>query len=131
MAVIHVQSIQDAVSKGTLIELANDYRTSRTVRAFLPRQTTYSLAISTAAFSQRVEQGTVGDKQSRMEAICAFLNKALGLSGTPSPTALWFTFPGAIGTPENFSLKLEWFAPSKYWVVLLPDEQIRPILKLA
>jgi len=131
MTVIRVQSIQHAISKGTLIQLANDYRTSRTVRACLPKQTSYALAISATAFQEQVQQGTVGDKQSRMEAICNFLSKALGLKGTPMPSDLQFRFPGESGKPESFSLKLEWYAPSKYWVVLLPDEQIQPILKLA
>jgi hypothetical protein len=131
MAVIHVHSIQDAVSKGAFIEPASDYRTSRTVRACLPKQTRCAFVISTAAFSQQVQQGTVREKQTRMEALCAFLSKSIGLGEKPSPSRLEFRLPGENGETENSLLKLEWYAPNNYWVILLPDEQIQPIMKHA
>jgi hypothetical protein len=127
MSVIRVQSIPDAVSKGTLIEPANDYRTSGTMKACLPSQTTCAFAISTTAFSQQVQQGTAGDKRSRMEALCAFLKKVLGYSGRPSQSDLQFRLPGESGKPEERLLKLEWYAPNRYWVVLLSNEQLQPV----
>ena len=127
MPVIRVQSIPDAVSKGTLIELANDYRTSGAMKACLPSQTACAFAISTAAFSQQVHQGTAGDKRSRIEALCAFLKRVLGYSGRPSPSDLQFRLSGESGKPEDRPLKLEWYAPNRYWVILLSSEQLQPV----
>lgn len=131
MTVIHVQSIQDAVNKGALIELASDYRTSRTVRAWLPKQTPYPFAISTAAYHQHVEQGTAGEKLSRTEALCVFLSKAVGLDGQSSRSNVEVRPPGNGGKLQEHPLKLEWYAPNNYWVILLADEQIQPGVKLA
>lgn len=131
MAVIHIESIRQAVNKGTLIELADDYRTSRTIRACLPWQTSYPFAISTTAYSQEVQSGTVGDRHSRMDAIGVFLGKFVGHSGNPSPADLELKFPGQAGSTARNSLKLEWFAPNKYWVILLPHEQLQQVLKSA
>lgn len=124
MAVIQVQSIHDAVSKGTLIELAKDYRTSRTVKSCLPDETSHACAISTAAFCQHIQQGTPREKQAKMEGLCLFLSRAAGLGTKPSRSDPK-SREGA--QPEGLPLKLEWYAPDKYWVVLLPDEQIQPV----
>jgi len=130
MASIVIESIRQAVSKGTLIDLAEDYRTSRSIRACLPRQTTYPFAISAAAFSQEVQPGTQRDRQSRLDAIGAFLTKVLGLREKPKAADLELHFPGHAGQSNSCALKLAWFAPDKYWVMLLPDEQLQPALKL-
>ncbi len=66
-----------------------------------------------------------------MEAIGAFLTKVLGLREKPSPSDLEFRFPGEVGPLASCSLKLEWFAPDQYWVILLPHEQIHSVLKLS
>src|SRR2546426_2122200 len=125
MNLITVESIRHAVNAGTLVELANDYRTSRVVRACLPKQPAYSFAISSTAFSRLLEVGTRGQRQLRMEAICTFLCKVLGLSGTPTPRDLEFNFPEDVGHTETCALKLHWYAANDYWVLLLPDEQLR------
>ena len=127
MTQLNVQSIQDSVRKGTLVELASDYRTSRTVRAFLPEQAL--CAMSTSAFDQHLQQGTIGEKQSRVEAICAVLEDVLTLSGETARPGFDFTFRGENGRPERHPLKLEWFAPNKCWVVLLPSECLRTVEK--
>ena len=129
MTIINIQSIKDAVSKGSLIELASDYRTSATAKAFLPKN--LSCAMSTEAYRQNVRRGTTGDRRSGVETICAFLSKALGLGGNASQSDFRFRFPREGEKPQNDPLKLEWYAPEKYWVVLLPDEEIRAVLKLA
>jgi hypothetical protein len=130
MAIIHIESVQHAVSKGTLIALADDYRTSRTIRASLPRLSSYPFAISATAYSQEVQPGTTRDRQTRMEVIGAFLGKVLGLREKPTPSDLELRFPGE-DKSSSCSLKLRWFAPNQHWVLLLPHEQLQPILKLA
>ena len=131
MATIQIRSIQEAISNGTLIALADDYRTSRFLRASLPRQSRCAFVISPAAFNRYLQQGELREKQSRIEAVCAFFNKILGLRGTPSQSDLEFRFPGEDEVPGVYSLKLEWYARDNSWVMLLPDEQIAPGLKLA
>lgn len=65
------------------------------------------------------------EKQSRMEALCGFLSKALGLGEKTSQSRFEFKLPGKGGESVDSPLKLEWYAPNKYWVILLPDEQIQ------
>jgi hypothetical protein len=125
MAVINIRSVQDAIGKGTLIDLGNDYRTSATVRSYLPRGTGYGCAISTAAYSQHVKAGTTGDQDSRMEAICSYLSKAIGGDGKPPQPKLEFKVPGEAGKGWTIPLRLEWSEPSKYWVIMLADEQLQ------
>ena len=129
MTIINIQSIKDAVSKGSLIELASDYRTSATAKAFLPKN--LSCAMSMEAYRQNVQRGMTVDRRSGVETVCAFLSKALGLGGDASQPDFRFRFPRECEKSQNDPLKLEWYAPEKYWVVLLPDEEIRPVLKLA
>ncbi len=129
MTIINIQSIKDAVSKGSLIELASDYRTSGTAKAFLPKN--LSCAMSMEAYRQNVRRGMTADRRSGVETVCAFVGKALGLGGNASQPEYRFKFPRQNEQPQNDPLKLEWYAPEKYWVVLLPDEEIRPVLKLA
>jgi hypothetical protein len=125
MTEVEVQSIQDSVRKGTLVELSTDYRTSRTVRAYLPGQA--PCAMSTTAFRQHVLQGTAGEKRSRVEAICAVLGNVLKRGGEVSQPWFEFRFHGKDGRPQSYPLKVEWFAPNKYWVVLLPNECLRTV----
>ena len=130
MTIINIQSIRDAVSKGSLIELASDYRTSGTAKAFLPKN--LSCAMSMETYRQNVRSGTPGDRRFGVETVCAFLSKALGLvGGHASQPDFRFRFPREGEKSQNDSLKLEWYAPEKYWVLLLPDEEIRPALKPA
>ena len=129
MAVIIIESVRRAFEQGTLIDLAADYRTSRTIRASLPRQGTYPFAISAAAYGQEVQSGTPRDRQTRMELIGAFLGKVRGLREKPTPSDLELRFPGEAGS--SCSLKLQWFAPGQYWVFLLPQDQLQPMLELA
>ena len=131
MPTIHISSIRDAVTNGTLIDLASDYRTSQTVRACLPRSGSYPFAISTAAYRKEVERGAVGDQRSRMELICSFLSKLLGRDDRPTGSKLEFRFPAQSGQLDPCALKLEWFAANQYWVILLPDEQIQSSLRPA
>jgi hypothetical protein len=131
MAIIQVESIHHAISKGMFIELARDYRTSRTVKAFMPDATSCVCAISTAAFSQHIQQGTARERQSKMEALCIFVSQSVGHRGKPSPPEHKSIFFREDPKPDAFPLKLEWYAPDKYWVVLLPDEQIQTAAALA
>ena len=62
MTIINIRSIKDAVSKGSLIELASDYRTSGTARAFLSKN--LSCAMSMGAYRQNVHGGTAVDRRS-------------------------------------------------------------------
>src|SRR5579871_4007150 len=109
MKIINVQSIKDAVSKGTLIDLVSDYRTAGIAKALLPKNT--ACAMSMEGFHQHIQQGTSSDRRSRVEAICSFLGKALGLGTNPSQPDSRFRFPKAGGIPESSLLKLEWYAP--------------------
>ena len=126
MTIINIKSIKDAVSKGSLIELASDYRTSGTAKAFLSKN--LSCAMSMKAYRQNVHGGTAVDRRSGVETVCAFLSKALGRGGDASQPDSKFKFPREGEKPQNDPLKLEWYAPEKYWVLLLPDEEIRPVL---
>jgi hypothetical protein len=128
MTVINVQSIKDAVRMGTLIELSSDYRTSAFVRTILPKNT--PCAISPAAFRRHVQQGTAGERRSGVEALCVFLSSAFGFRGKPSQADSGLQFPREGGKLQGQPLKLEWYAPNEHWVVLLPDEQLRPVLNL-
>jgi hypothetical protein len=129
MTHLDVHSIKDSVQKGTLVELSSDYRTSSTVRAYLPERA--PCAMSTTAFHRHVLQGAAGEKRSRVEAICAVLSTVLTMSGeAPRP---WFEFKfwGADGRPQSYPMKVEWFAPNKCWVILLPDESLRTVERTA
>jgi hypothetical protein len=126
MSVINFRSIPDAVSKGALIDLSNDYRTSGTVRACLSPQTTCTFAISKAAYS-RYLQPPAQDRNARVEAVCFVLRTVLGFKRAPSSSDLEFRLLGRSGTPEDPALKLEWYAQDKCWVVLLADEQLQPV----
>jgi hypothetical protein len=129
VTIINIRSIKDAVSKGSLIELASDYRTSGTARAFLSKN--LSCAMSMEAYRQNVHGGTAVDRRSGVETVCAFLSKALGQDGNVSQSDFKFRFSGEGEKSQNDPLKLEWYAPEKYWVLLLPDEEIRPVFKPA
>ena len=129
MTSVDIQSIKDSVQKGALVELSSDYRTSSTVRAYLPEQSKWAMSIT--AFRRHVLQGTSGEKQSRVEAICAVLSNVLLRGGQASQPWVEFQFCGEDGRHESHPLKVEWFAPNKYWVVLLPDESLRTVEKPA
>jgi len=129
MTVIKIESIKDAVRIGALIELSSDYRTSTSVRTCLPRDT--ACAISPAAFRQHVQQGTAGERRLGVETLCGFLSRAFGLGGKPVQPDSGFQFLTEADKPQSRPLKLEWYEPNKHWVILLPDEQLRPVLKLA
>ena len=130
MSDILIESIRQAVTQGKLIDLAGAYRTSRSIRACLPRQTACAFAISAAAYDQELQSGSARDRQTRLDQVGAFLTKVLGLQLEPNPADLELRLPGANGDPSRVSLKAMWFAPDKYWVVLLPAEQLRVTLKL-
>jgi hypothetical protein len=129
VTIINIQSIKDAVSKGTLIDLATDYRTAGIAKASLPENT--ACAMSLEGYRQHVQQGSASDRRSRLEAICMFLGKALGLRVNPSQPDSRFRFPKAGAIPESSLLKLEWYAPDEYWVVLLAEEELRLVLRSA
>jgi hypothetical protein len=131
MAVIEMRSVPHACSVGTLVDLGRDYRTARTVRACLPNQPTYDFAISTNAYRRHLQAATPREMQSSLEAICTYLGRVTGLTGQLSTADSEFHFPGNLGQAANCWLKLEWYAPNKYWVLLLPEEQLRSGLKLA
>ena len=109
------------------MELFSDYRTSGTLRAYLPGQT--QCAMSTAAFRQHVLQGTANEKRSRVDAMCAVLSGALKGNGEAPRPWFEFRFQSEDGRPQSYPLKLEWFAPNKCWVVLLPEEQLQIVMK--
>jgi hypothetical protein len=129
VTIINVQSIKDAVSKGTLIDLVSDYRTAGIAKASLPKNT--ACAMSREGYRQHIQGGTISDRRSRMELMCAFLGKVLGLGIKPSQPDSQFRFPQTGATPEITPLKLEWYAPDECWVVLLVEEEIRSVLKPA
>jgi hypothetical protein len=123
MAVIHIPSIKDVVRQGKLVDLTNDYRTARTVKASLPERT--YCAMSADAFRQSVQQPPVEELGSRVEALCASLSKAIGGGGKPSEADFEYRFLGSDRKPQSCPLKVRWFAPNRYWVILLRDEEIR------
>jgi hypothetical protein len=127
MTQVAAQSIQDSLRKGKLVELTSDYRTSTAVRAHLPEKT--QCAMSSAAFRQHVLQGNATEIRSRVDAICAALSSVLKLKGEAPGPRFEFRFFGGNGQPQSHPLKLEWFAPNKHWVVLLPDENLRTVMK--
>jgi len=129
MTIINVQSIKDAVSKGALIDLVSDYRTAGIAKASLPKNT--PCAMSMESYRQHVQRGTISDRRSRVESICSFLGKALGLGIKPSQPDSRFRFPKQGEIPESTLLKLEWYAPDECWVVLLAEEELRHVLKPA
>jgi hypothetical protein len=124
---LEIQSIQDSLRRGALVELSSDYRTAGALRAHLPRPA--QCAMSSTAFRQYVLQGTTAGKLSRVEAICAVLGTVLKLNGESPGGWFEFRFFGEDGRPQSVPLKLEWFAPDKHWVVLLPNEQLRAVAK--
>jgi hypothetical protein len=123
MAVIHIASIKDVVRQGKLVDLNNDYRTAVTVRASLPERT--FCAISAEAFRQSLQQKPGEDMRARVDALCASLREALGRSGDPSGVDFEYRFFGSDRKPQSRPLKVRWFAPNRYWVILLPDEEIQ------
>ena len=127
MSVIYVRSIAEAVGKGTLIDLVNDYRTSGIIRGYLPRDTDYRLAISSTAYGRHVLQSTAQERPARLEAILFFVKRIFEFNGKPSASDLRFQLVGSSGRPEYPALKMEWYAPNMYWVVLLADEQLEAI----
>jgi len=127
MIQVDIHSIKDSVQMGTLVELSSDYRTSSTIRAYLPDET--RCAMSATAFRQHVLQGTAGEQRSRAEALCAVLSNVLKMNGEAPRPWFEFRFHSEDGQPQSYPLKLEWFAPSKYWVVLLPQESLRAVVK--
>jgi hypothetical protein len=126
MAVIQIQSIKDVVRQGRLVDLTNDYRTAVTVRAFLPRT---QFAMSVEAFSQHLQRQSVDEMRARVDALCASLGEALrgGAGGMPSKPDFEYRFFGRDRKQQSHPLKLRWFAPNRYWVILLPDEEIRQV----
>ena len=124
MTVINIHSIKDALTRGTLLELSTDYRTSTTVRSILPSET--PCAITPAAFGQHVRPGPARGAELGVETIGVFLRSTLGLGGGSSPAAE----TKFLGTSWSDQLKLEWYAPDKRWVILLPHEQLQPVAKL-
>jgi hypothetical protein len=122
---VDVKSISNSVQKGTLVELAGDYRTSRTVRAYLPVQPL--CAMSATAFQQYVMQGKAGKFQSRLEAMCLVLGNLLKLKAPAPELTFEFRVLDKDGQTQVCPLKLEWFAPDKYWVVLLPHEFLQSL----
>jgi hypothetical protein len=131
MTMIHIESVSQAVSKGTLLELAIDYRTSRIARSCLPKPPAPGVVISSTAFRRHLQEGTAHERQLRLEAVCNFLSKVLGLTSGPAQTDHEFRFPGDAGAAKEYALKLEWHAASNYWVLLLPDEQLQYKLSLS
>ncbi len=129
MIPVDVKSIQDSVQKGTLVELSSDYRSSRTVKAYLSEPSRWAMSID--AFRQHVMQGTADEKQSRLTAICMALSDALKQSGEKLQSSFEFGFKGEGGQIQRHPLKLEWFAPNQYWVILLPSEHLQMVLKPA
>jgi hypothetical protein len=123
MTVIEVPSINDVVRQGKLVDLTNDYRTARIVRSSLPDKSSY--AMTAAAFRQHLQQISGEEMQSRVDALCASLNDALRRVGQPTTTDFEYRFFGGDRKPQSSPLKLQWFGPNKYWVILLPDEDIR------
>ncbi|NQU09834.1 hypothetical protein HQ590_03515 [bacterium] len=129
MTVINISSIKDAVNKGTFIELSSDYRTASSVRAFLPRE--IPCAMSAAAFHQHVERATADERRLSLQRLCAFLSSRMNLHGKLARSETRSQSPDAKDPSPPLPLKLEWFAPDKYWVILMPDEAIQPIVKPA
>lgn len=129
ITLVDIQSIKASVQKGTLVELSSDYRTSNIVRAYSPAQPKWAMSIT--AFRRHVLQGTPNEKHSRVEAICAVLSNLLMRGGQASQPWIEFQFRGEDGRPQSYPLKVEWFAPNQYWVVLLPDESLRTVEKPA
>lgn len=127
MTLVSVLSIRHSVQNGTLVELSSDYRTSSAMRAHL--STPAQCAMSITAFRQHILQGPTVERRSRTEAICAALSSLLKRNGE-SPGG-WFElrFFAEDGRLQSFPLKLEWFAPDKHWVVLLPNEQLRAVAR--
>ena len=125
MTVIQVQSIKDVVRQGKLVDLTNDYRTARTLRASLPDQTHF--AMTAGAFQQYLQERSGDEMRARVDGLCASLNDALRRAGKPSTLDFEYRFFGGDRKPQSGPLKLQWFAPNRYWVIMLPDEEIRPM----
>ena len=123
MAVIEVQSIKELVKVGKVVDLTNDYRTAITVRSSLPGSSFY--AMSAGAFRQFLQQQSVDDMRTRVDGFCDSLSHALGVTGKPATPAFEYRFFGRDRQPQSCPLKLQWFAPDRYWVILLPDEEIQ------
>jgi hypothetical protein len=123
MTVIQFRSIKDVVRQGKLVDLTNDYRTARILRASLPAQTHF--AMTAGAFRQHLQQDSAGEMRARVDDLCASLNDALRRAGKPSTLDFEYRFFGGDRKPTSCPLKLQWFAPNRYWVILLPDEDIR------
>jgi hypothetical protein len=125
MTAIEIQSIPDSLRKGTLIELSSDYRTAGAIRAHLPEPV--KCAMSSAAFRAHILKGSTEEKRLRVEAICVVLGHALHSDGEPTWRWIEHRFTGEDGREQGSPLKLEWFSPNRYWVVLLPEESLRAV----
>jgi hypothetical protein len=98
---VDVLSIKDSVQQGTLVELSSDYRTSGTIRAYLPENT--RCAMSATAFGQHVLQGTAGEQRSRAEAMCAVLSNVLKINREAPRPWFEFRFHNKEGQPQSCS----------------------------
>ena len=123
MAVIPIPSIKYVVRQGKLVDLSNDYRTGRTVRASLSGQAHY--AMTAAAFGQYVQQPSGEEMRARVDGLCASVNDTLRRGGQPFTLDFEYRFFGGDRKPQSCPLKLQWFAPDRYWVISLPDEVLR------
>lgn len=119
--------MQHAISKGALIDLATDYRTSRTLRAWLPPTAAGAFAISAAAYHEQVTAAAADLRQSRLEAICVLLSRVSASADQPAAPDQRGTSRPVRELPGSPPLKVEWYAPGNYWVVLLPGEQLQPL----
>jgi hypothetical protein len=128
MVVIQISSIKDVVRQGKLVDLNNDYRTAVTVKGSLPERT--FCAMSAEAFRQSFQQKPAEEMGARVEALCTSLKEALGRSGNPSEADFEYRFFGSDRKPQSRPLKVRWFAPNRYWVILLPDEEIQQMAGL-
>ena len=82
-------------------------------------------AMTAAAFGQYVQQPSGEEMRARVDGLCASVNDTLRRVGKPSTQDFEYRFFGGDRKPQSCPLKLQWFAPDKYWVISLPDEDIR------
>ena len=120
---MQVPCIKDVVRQGKLVDLTNDYRTASIVRMSLPDESHYAMTAS--AFRQHLQQRSGDDMRTRVYALCSSLNDALRGAGKHSAIDFEYRFFGGDRKPQSRPLKMQWFAPNNYWVILLPDEDIR------
>lgn len=124
---IPIRSVQHAVSNGSLIDLATDYRTARTLHACLPAHDARAFAISADAYREHVLSVQPGVRQRRLEAICFMAIKAADHEqdspATNLPAQPRALEPALAAVP----LKVEWYSPNRVWVVLLHTERLQPL----